>query len=110
MKRLGDLREFVIRGTLYFVVESINHETDVFRKAAQALFSADRHPFWDGRKRTAFVLADSILREHGYYFDKSDKAGVMSVLKRIAEYRCPEGGEIDTIARWVKRKAQKATS
>lgn len=97
-------------GTLYFIVDAINHEKDVFRKAAQALFLADRHPFWDGQKRTAYELADSILRENGYCFDKSDKAEIMSVLKKIAEYQCPEGDEIDTITRWVKRKVRKATS
>jgi len=36
--------------TLFFVVEAINYEPDVFRKAAQALFLADRHPFWDGKR------------------------------------------------------------
>ena len=89
--------------TLYFLVEAINYETDLFRKTAQALFLADRHPFWDGQKRTAFALADTILREHGYRFDVSDMPEIMRVLVKIAEYRCPEGEEIDTIAKWVKR-------
>jgi len=91
--------------TLYFLVEAINYETDPFRKAAQALFLADRHPFWDGQKRTAFALTDFILRENGYRFDRGDSAEIMGVIVRIAEYRCPEGEEIDTIARWVKNKA-----
>jgi death-on-curing protein len=89
--------------TLYYLVEAINHETDLFRKAAQALFLAERHPFWDGQKRTAFVLADNILRERGYCFDKKDKAEIMRVMVRIAQYTCPEGEEIDTIAKWLKK-------
>jgi len=93
--------------TLYFLVEAINYEMDLFRKAAQALFLADRHPFWDGQKRTAFALADTILREHGYRFDISDKPEIMRVMVKIAEYRCPEGEEIDSIAKWVKRMAVK---
>lgn len=93
--------------TLYFLVEAINYETDLFRKAAQALFLADRHPFWDGQKRTAFVLADDILRERGYCFDKKDKAEIMRVMVRIAQYKCPGGEEIDTIAKWVKRMVVK---
>jgi death-on-curing protein len=93
--------------TLYFLVEAINDETDLFRKAAQALFLADRHPFWDGQKRTAFVLADDILRERGYCFDKKDKAEIMRVMVRIAQYKCPGGEEIDTIAKWVKRMVVK---
>jgi death-on-curing protein len=93
--------------TLSFMVEVINYEADLFRKAAQALFLAERHPFWDGQKRTAFVLADDILRENGYCFDRKDKAEIMRVMIKIAEYRCPEGEEIDTIAKWVKKKVLK---
>jgi len=93
--------------TLFFIVEAINYEADLFRKAAQALFLADRHPFWDGQKRTAFELADLILRQNGFSFDRSDKAEIMRVMVKIAEYRCPEGEEIDTIARWVKKKVLK---
>ena len=90
-------------GTLSFVVEAINYESDPFRKAAQALFLAERHPFWDGQKRTAFELSDLILRQNRYRFDRSDIAEIMRVMVRIAQYTCPEGEEIDKIARWVKR-------
>lgn len=90
-------------GTLSFVIEAINYESDLFRKAAQALFLAERHPFWDGQKRTAFELSDLILRQNGYRFDRSDIAEIIRVMVRIAQYTCPEGEEIDKIARWVKR-------
>jgi len=93
--------------TLSFIVDAINYEPDLFRKAAQALFLADRHPFWDGQKRTAFELADLILRQNGYRFDRSDKAEIMRAMVRIAEYRCPDGEEIDAIAKWVKKKVVK---
>ena len=85
-------------GTLSFIVEAINYESNVFRKAAQALFLAERHPFWDGQKRTAFELSDLILRQNGYRFDRSDMAEIMRVMVRIAQYTCPEGEAI-----WVKR-------
>jgi death-on-curing protein len=89
--------------TLDFLVDAINREPDLFRKAALALFLAERHPFWDGQKRTAFILADDILRENGYRFDKKDKPEIMRVLVRIAQYTCPEGEEIEVIAKWVKK-------
>ena len=89
-------------GTLSFIVEAINYEPDLFKKAAQALFLAERHPFWDGQKRTAFELADLILRQDGYRFDRSDTAEIIRVMVRIAQYTCPEGEEIDKIARWIK--------
>ena len=93
--------------TLFFIVEAINYEQDLFRKAAQALFLADRHPFWDGQKRTAFELADLILRQNGYRFDRSDRTEIVRVMVKIAEYRCPEGEELDAIAKWVKRMVVK---
>jgi hypothetical protein len=58
-------------------------------------------------KRTAFELADSLLREYGYYFDRSDKDEIIRVMIRIAEYDCPEDDEIDTISKWVQRKVRK---
>ncbi len=91
--------------TLYFLVDAINREADLFRKAAYALLLAERHPFWDGQKRTAFMLADGILREGGYGFDKKDIAEIIRVLVRIAQYTCPAGGEIEKIAQWVKKTA-----
>lgn len=96
--------------TLFFIVEAINYEQDLFRKAclsAQALFLANRHPFWDGQKRTAFELADLILRQNGYRFDRSDRTEIVRVMVKIAEYRCPEGEELDAIAKWVKRMVVK---
>lgn len=103
IEETGGLPRIRDQGTLYFSVEAINREVDLFRKAAQALFLAERHPFWDGQKRTAFELADLILRQNGYRFDRSDRSEIVRVMVRIAEYRCPEGEEIDTIVKWVKR-------
>jgi len=93
--------------TLFFIVEAINYEPDLFRKAAHALFLANRHPFWDGQKRTAFELADLILRESGYRFERTDRAEIMRVMIRIAAHKYPDGEEIDAIARWVKGKIVK---
>ena len=107
IEETGGLPRIRDQGTLYFSVEAINREVDLFRKAAQALFLAERHPFWDGQKRTAFELADLILRQNGYRFDRSDRSEIVRVMVRIAEYRCPEGEEIDTIVKWVKRMVVK---
>ena len=59
-------------GTLEYLVNNINCEEDLFRKAAWALMLADWHPFWDGQKRTALQLADLILRDGGYHIHAED--------------------------------------
>jgi death-on-curing protein len=64
-------------------VDLINGEEDVFRRAASALYLADRHPFWDGQKRTAFYLADMILRVEGHYIHE-DQDKIIFILTKIA--------------------------
>ena len=71
--------------TLEYLVDSINHEGELFRKAAWALYLADRHPFWDGQKRTAFQLSDFILRDAGYHIHAEDEEIIRALIK-IAEY------------------------
>ena len=92
------------RGTLDYLVERINEEEDVFRRAAWALYVADQHPFWDGQKRTAFYLADMILRVEGYYIhEEQDK--IISVLTKIAKYECT--GNIGGIEKWLRKKCRR---
>jgi death-on-curing protein len=44
--------------TLYFMVYRINKTKDIFKRAAMALHSiGSQHPFVDGNKRTALVVA-----------------------------------------------------
>jgi death-on-curing protein len=89
-------------GTLDYLMDNINHEEDLFKKAAWALFLADRHPFWDGQKRTAFQLADLILRDFGYHIHAEDEEIIQALIK-IAEYKC----DIEKITRWVRRRARR---
>jgi death-on-curing protein len=63
---------------------------------------ADRHPFWDGQKRTALQLADLILRDGGYHIHAEDEE-LIQVLTRIAEYKC----DLKKILRWIQKKARK---
>ena len=89
-------------GTLEYLIENINRKDDAFEKAAWALLLADRHPFWDGQKRTAFQLADLILRDAGYHIHAEDDE-IIQALTKIAEYEC----DVQKILKWVRRKARK---
>lgn len=92
------------KGTLDYLVERINKERDVFKRAAWALYLADQHPFWDGQKRTAFYLADMILRADGFYIhEEQDK--IISVLTRIAKYECTN--KIEKIEEWLRKKSRR---
>ncbi len=90
------------RGILDHLVELINEEEDVFRRAAWALYLADRHPFWDGQKRTTFYLADTILRADGYYIHE-DQDKIILLLIKIASYECTN--KIEDIEKWLREKS-----
>jgi len=93
-------------GTLELLVYKANRENTVFRRAALILHTiAVQHPFFDGNKRTALVVAEKVLDDEGYYLDAEaeEKVGLML---NIAEYK----GSIKTIEKWIKEKARKITS
>jgi death-on-curing protein len=97
-------------GNLDEIIYRINkkyHENEMenlFEKAAWALYLADCHPFWDGQKRTAYQLADLILRSEGYHIH-AEEDEVIGVLTRIAKYECHEN--VPKIIGWLKKSTRK---
>lgn len=80
-------------------------EPDVFDLAAAYAFGVARnHPFVDGNKRTAWVLARLFLRLHGHGYGGGDVAAVMAMLQLAA-------GEIDQdgFAAWLRQHATAAS-
>ncbi|MBI2398703.1 MAG: type II toxin-antitoxin system death-on-curing family toxin [Xanthomonadales bacterium] len=79
-------------------------EPDVFDLAAAYAFGVARnHPFVDGNKRTAWVLARLLLRLHGHDYGGGDVAAVMTMLQLAA-------GDIDQdgFAAWLRQQATAA--
>ncbi len=76
-------------------------EPSVFDLAAAYAFGVARnHPFIDGNKRTAWVLARLFLELHGFTHVGSDVDAVLTMLKVAA-------GEIaqDVFAAWLRQNA-----
>lgn len=93
------------QGTLELLIYKVNHEKDVFKRAALILHTiAAQHPFFDGNKRTAFVTAENVLGEAGYYLDAGEDE-IVELMRKIAQYQ----HTVKTIVDWIKEKA-KATS
>lgn len=62
ISNFGGLDGVLCQGTIDYLVDQINAEPDLFRKAALALhIVANCHPFLDGNKRSAFQIAELIL-------------------------------------------------
>jgi death-on-curing family protein len=89
-------------GTLDFIVMAINLAPTPVEQAAVALHRiASQHPFFDGNKRTALIVAETILGEDGWYLEgaQSDDEFIL----RIARYEtCPDDAEA-----WVRMKMRR---
>jgi len=68
ISRFGGTNGVLNLGTLDYLVYRASRETDPYRRAAPVLYHIGvRHPFIDGNKRTAFMVADTILGEAGHH-------------------------------------------
>ncbi len=105
IKKYGGTGGLLTEGTLELLVYKVGRENDVFMQAALILHTiAAQHPFFDGNKRTAFVTAENVLRDAGYYLD-ADEDDVVNLMQKIAEYKCT----VKTIEKWIRENAR-ATS
>ena len=73
-------------------------DADIFAMAAAYIMGLSRnHPFADGNKRTAYVVAKLFLRLNGYQF-KPRKDQAVLVIESVAAGRFPE----PQLADWIK--------
>jgi death-on-curing protein len=107
-KKILDIHELVISnfggidavlclGTIDYLVDQINAEPDLFRKAALALhLVANCHPFLDGNKRSAFQIAELILSSEGCAITAKEET-IIRMLLRIASYQ----SQVDEVKIWL---------
>jgi death-on-curing protein len=84
--------------TIHFMVYRINKTKDIFRRAATALHAiGSQHPFVDGNKRTALVVAENVLGQEGYYI-AADEDSIVEFMLSVASYK----SEPDEIEQWLR--------
>jgi death on curing protein len=72
-------------------------------RAATALHAiGSQHPFIDGNKRTALVVAENVLGQEGYYI-AADEDTIVEFMLAVASYNHETG----TIEQWLKEHAKK---
>lgn len=90
------------QATLDFIVMAINLAPTSVEQAAVALHRiASQHPYFDGNKRTALIVAETVLGEDGWYLEgaQSDDEFIL----RIARYEtCLNDAEA-----WVRLKMRR---
>jgi death on curing protein len=99
ISNFGGIDGVLCHGTIDYLVDQINAESDLFSKAALALHTvANCHPFLDGNKRSAFQIAELILSSEGYAITAKDDE-IIHMLLRIASYQC----QVDEVKIWLER-------
>ncbi len=79
----------------------LDRKSTIFNKASIALHSiCTEHPFVDGNKRTAFVIADNLLKEGGYCIQTSNDE-VVEFMLEVAQYT----HTIASVEKWIKERA-----
>lgn len=104
IRRGGQLNGVLCDATLDYVLDKIETENMVYSKAAWALFMSRQHPFFDGNKRTAFMVAHTILRMHGYYLGRHDEDEIFEILHKISDAKTD--CDIRLIERWLKKRSR----
>lgn len=92
--------------TIEYVVYRLNRSRSIFSKSAIALHGiATGHPFIDGNKRTALVLAENILADEGFYLAASEPE-IVEFMLEVARYTRTER----SVQNWIKEKARSKTA
>ncbi|MFZ0004673.1 MAG: type II toxin-antitoxin system death-on-curing family toxin [Methanoregula sp.] len=87
--------------TIEYLIYRLERKSSVFHKAAIALHAiCTDHPFIDGNKRTAFVVADNLLKESGYRIQATDDE-VVSFMLEVAQYT----HTMESVKKWIKKSA-----
>lgn len=89
--------------TLAYLVYRLNRTKHVFRRAALALYAiASQHPFMDGNKRTALIVAENILGQDGFFLAVGEDQ-VVKFMLGVASYQYGPG----VIEKWIHNNAEK---
>jgi len=88
--------------TLHYMVFRANRMKDTFKRAAAILHAiGSQHPFMDGNKRTALIVAENILGQDGYFI-AADEEVIVEFMLAVASYR----HESDEIEEWLKEHSE----
>ena len=106
IEKYGGTGGILISGTIDFLIFEYNQKDDVFEKAALILYRIIQgHPFTDGNKRTAFEVADLVLRGKEYHIHAEDQE-ILDFLLKIAKTNSDDC-EVVLIKNWMKRKSRR---
>ncbi len=103
----GVVRDYGVFGSIGFFLEyeaKFDTLADSVKRVAWILHAiAVRHPFQNGNKRTAFVVADAILREEWGFRIGASQGEKGNFLIEVADYR----HDVDDVEGWIWKYLEK---
>ncbi len=106
IEKYGGFKGILFSATIDFLIYEYDQKDDVFEKAAFILYRIIQgHPFTDGNKRTAFEVADLVLRGEEYHIHAEDQE-ILDFLLKIARTNSDDC-EIVLIEKWIKRNSRR---
>lgn len=101
VEEFGGVDGVLTEATLDYLVFRANRISDPFKRAALSLYCiAVKHPFIDGNKRTAFLTAENILFQMGF-FVQADEEEVVNFMLEVASYK---KNRVE-IEEWIKNRS-----
>ena len=101
--RYDGAKGILSESTLHYMVFRVSRMKGIFRRAATILHAiGSQHPFVDGNKRTALVVAENVLGQQGYYI-AADEDIIVEFMLAVASYTY----EPDEIESWLKEHVKK---
>jgi death-on-curing protein len=101
VEEFGGVDGVLTEATLEYLVFKAGRISDPFKRAALLLYCiAAKHPFIDGNKRTAFLTAENIMSQAGFFIQADDDE-VVSFMLEVASY---EKKQV-VIEEWIKHHA-----
>ncbi|MBN1322583.1 MAG: Fic family protein [Methanotrichaceae archaeon] len=63
----GRVQGILCDGTIDYILNQIDMQSGIHARVAWVLYMSRLHPFFDGNKRTSFIVAATILRLNGFF-------------------------------------------
>jgi death-on-curing protein len=79
-----------------------NRTEDTFTRAAIILHAiGSQHPFMDGNKRTALIVAENVLDQSGFFI-AADEDSIVQFMLEVASYT----HDPDEIEQWLREHSE----
>jgi death-on-curing protein len=103
IRDFGGTNGILTIATLEYLVHRVNRAKDTIGAAALAIYCiASKHPFFDGNKRTGFLVAEHLLNIEGFII-QAEEDEIVAFMLGVATYTVG----LNQIEGWIQEKVRR---